>query len=35
MPTDYRVVLEAKAKAEAEGLDDAGVANAMMESLHG
>jgi glutamate synthase (NADPH/NADH) large chain len=35
MPTDYRVVMEAKAKAEAEGLDDTGVANAMMGALHG
>jgi glutamate synthase (NADPH/NADH) large chain len=35
MPTDYRVVLEAKAKAEAEGLDDNAIANAMMEALHG
>ncbi len=35
MPRDYRIVLEAKAKAEAAGLDEDGVANAMMESLHG
>lgn len=35
MPTDYRIVLEAKAKAEAEGLDDNAIANAMMEALHG
>lgn len=35
MPTDYRVVLEAKAKAEAEGLDEQQTANAMMEALHG
>ena len=35
MPTDYRVVLEAKAKAEAEGLSDAQVSEAMMEALHG
>src|SRR5204862_1929206 len=35
MPRDYRIVLEAKAKAEADGLDEDGVANAMMESLHG
>jgi len=35
MPTDYRVVLEAKAKAEAEGLDDNAIANAMMGALHG
>ncbi|TIC88597.1 glutamate synthase large subunit [Nocardioides sp. GY 10113] len=35
MPRDYRIVLEAKAKAEADGLDEDGVANAMMEALHG
>ncbi|WP_134766350.1 glutamate synthase large subunit [Nocardioides sp. 1609] len=35
MPRDYRTVLEAKAKAEAEGLDEQQTANAMMESLHG
>ncbi|HYG93995.1 MAG TPA: glutamate synthase subunit alpha, partial [Nocardioides sp.] len=35
MPRDFRIVLEAKAKAEADGLDEKGVANAMMESLHG
>ena len=35
MPTDYRVVLEAKAKAEAEGLSESEIANAMMEALHG
>ena len=36
MPTDYRVVLEAKAKAEAAGLSEADTANAMMEALsHG
>ena len=35
MPTDYRVVLEAKAKAEAEGLDEQEIGNAMMEALHG
>ncbi|MBM9460523.1 glutamate synthase large subunit [Nocardioides sp. zg-536] len=35
MPRDYRIVLEAKAKAEAEGLDEDGVANAMMGALHG
>jgi glutamate synthase (NADPH) large chain len=35
MPRDYRIVLEAKAKAEADGLDEDGIANAMMESLHG
>ena len=31
MPRDFRIVLEAKAKAEADGLDEDGVANAMME----
>ena len=35
MPTDYRVVLEAKAKAEAEGLSESETATAMMEALHG
>jgi glutamate synthase (NADPH/NADH) large chain len=35
MPRDFRIVLEAKAKAEADGLDEDGVANAMMEALHG
>jgi glutamate synthase (NADPH/NADH) large chain len=35
MPTDYRVVLEAKAKAEAEGLSESDTATAMMEALHG
>ncbi len=35
MPTDYRKVLEAKAKAEADGLDESATANAMMEALHG
>jgi glutamate synthase (NADPH/NADH) large chain len=35
MPTDYRKVLEAKAKAEADGLDENATANAMMEALHG
>lgn len=35
MPRDYRIVMEAKAKAEADGLDEKDVANAMMESLHG
>ncbi len=35
MPRDYRIVLEAKAKAEADGLDEKEVENAMMESLHG
>jgi len=35
MPTDYRVVLEAKAKAEAEGLSESDTATAMMAALHG
>jgi glutamate synthase (NADPH/NADH) large chain len=35
MPTDYRVVLEAKAKAEAEGLSESETADAMMGALHG
>ncbi|WP_148614724.1 glutamate synthase large subunit [Nocardioides rubriscoriae] len=35
MPRDYRVVLEAKAKAEADGLDEDEIAHAMMEALHG
>ncbi len=35
MPRDYRIVLEAKAKAEADGLDENEIANAMMEALHG
>ncbi|MEP6814479.1 MAG: glutamate synthase-related protein, partial [Marmoricola sp.] len=35
MPTDYRTVLEAKAKAEADGLDEQATATAMMAALHG
>jgi glutamate synthase (NADPH/NADH) large chain len=35
MPRDYRTVMEAKAKAEADGLPEAEVAKKMMESLHG
>ncbi len=35
MPRDYRIVLEAKAKAEADGLDEHETAHAMMEALHG
>src|SRR4051794_26469179 len=35
MPTDYRKSLEAKAKAEADGLDENDTAHAMMEALHG
>jgi glutamate synthase (NADPH/NADH) large chain len=35
MPRDFRIVLEAKAKAEADGLDENETAHAMMEALHG
>jgi glutamate synthase (NADPH/NADH) large chain len=35
MPSDYRKVLEAKAKAEADGLDEIQTGQAMMEALHG
>ncbi|MEI5673808.1 MULTISPECIES: glutamate synthase large subunit [unclassified Nocardioides] len=35
MPRDYRLVLEAKAKAEAEGLGEDEIANAMMGALNG
>ncbi len=35
IPRDFRIVMDAKAKAEADGLDDHEVANAMMEALHG
>ncbi|MGA8845750.1 MAG: glutamate synthase large subunit [Nocardioides sp.] len=35
MPRDFRIVLEAKAKAEAEGLDENETAHAMMGALHG
>jgi glutamate synthase (NADPH/NADH) large chain len=35
MPTDYRRSLEAKARAEADGLDENETAHAMMEALHG
>jgi glutamate synthase (NADPH/NADH) large chain len=35
MPRDYRIVLDAKAEAEAQGLDEDGVAHAIMEALHG
>jgi glutamate synthase (NADPH/NADH) large chain len=35
IPRDFRVVMEAKAKAEADGLDDNEIATAMMEALHG
>ncbi|HNI70637.1 MAG TPA: glutamate synthase-related protein, partial [Marmoricola sp.] len=35
MPRDYRVVMEAKARAVAAGLDERQTAEAMMEALHG
>ena len=35
MPARLPHVLEAKAKAEADGLDENETANAMMEALHG
>jgi glutamate synthase (NADPH/NADH) large chain len=35
IPRDFRIVMEAKAKAEADGLKDNDVATAMMDSLHG
>jgi glutamate synthase (NADPH/NADH) large chain len=35
MPTDYRKSLEARAKAQADGLDENEAAHAMMEALHG
>jgi len=35
MPRDYRVVMEARAKAQAAGLDEKQTAEAMMEALHG
>ncbi|MDI6908840.1 glutamate synthase large subunit [Nocardioides sp.] len=35
VPTDYRKSLEARAKAEADGLDENETAHAMMEALHG
>ncbi len=35
MPRDYRLVLEAKARAEEAGLDENQTANAMMEALNG
>src|SRR4051795_5981589 len=35
IPRDFRIVMDAKAKAEADGLDDNEIANAMMEALHG
>ena len=35
IPRDYRIVMDAKAKAEADGLDENETATAMMEALHG
>lgn len=35
IPTDFRTVMEAKARAEADGLDDNATAKVMMEALHG
>jgi glutamate synthase (NADPH/NADH) large chain len=35
IPRDYRIVMEAKAKAEADGLSEHETATAMMEALHG
>ncbi len=35
MPRDYKVVLDAKAKAEADGLSEIEIGHAMMEALHG
>ena len=35
IPRDFRIVMDAKAKAEADGLDENETANAMMEALHG
>ncbi len=35
IPRDFRIVMDAKAKAEADGLDDNEIANAMMDALHG
>jgi glutamate synthase (NADPH/NADH) large chain len=35
IPRDYRIVMDAKAKAEADGLGENEIAMAMMESLHG
>ncbi|WP_370247526.1 glutamate synthase large subunit [Nocardioides sp.] len=35
MPRDYRIVLEAKAAAEAAGLSENEITQAMMEALHG
>ena len=35
IPRDFRIVMEAKAKAEADGLSENDTATAMMEALHG
>ena len=35
IPRDFRIVMEAKAKAEADGLNENDTATAMMEALHG
>jgi glutamate synthase (NADPH/NADH) large chain len=35
MPRDYRRILEARSKAERDGLDDAQTTAAMMEAAHG
>jgi glutamate synthase (NADPH/NADH) large chain len=35
IPRDFRIVMDAKAKAEADGLDENEIANAMMDALHG
>ncbi|GAB3659125.1 glutamate synthase large subunit [Nocardioides korecus] len=35
IPRDYRVVMDAKAKAEADGKNENEIATAMMEALHG
>ena len=35
IPRDFRIVMEAKAKAEADGLADNEIATAMMDALHG
>ena len=35
IPRDFRIVMDAKAKAEADGLDENETATAMMEALHG
>ncbi len=35
VPRDFRIVMEAKAKAEADGLDEKETAQRMMEALHG